>query len=235
MNVLIVGGGGYVGTSLRPALEQQHRCRHFDIRPVPDSDPSSIVGDVTDEGLAKKAVEGMDAVIYLAMGGLKDPNTITRTSFDVNVHGLYVFLNAAGNAGIRRFVYTSTLSVYKSSQLSHRESEPADEWRPYGITKRIGETLCRAAADEFPGLCAVSLRLVLPRNEQDWPNFIYNRSIGAKNTCALGPNDTRRLYLAAIACEKPGAHVVQATGDLDQVLFSHERVNALLGWLPQGD
>lgn len=235
MNVLIVGGGGYVGTSLRPALEKQHRCRHFDIQPIPGADPSSIVGDVTDGELAKKAVEGMDAVVYLAMGSLKDPNTETRTSFDVNVHGAYVFMNAAGMAGIRRFVYTSTLSVYKAPHRPQNESGPANEWRPYGISKRIGEMMCGAAADEFPGLCAVALRLMYPRNETDWPSFVYNRSKGARNMCALGPNDTRRLYLAAIACERPGAHIVQATGDLDQILFSHERVQALLGWLPQGD
>jgi nucleoside-diphosphate-sugar epimerase len=235
MNVLIVGGGGYVGTSLRPALEKEHRCRHFDIHPIPNADPSSIVGDVRDEVLANKAVEGMDAVVSLAMGSLKDETTKTRTSFEVNVHGLYVFLNAAGRAGIRRFVNTSSLSVYRPPNRPLNESSPPNDWEPYGFSKRVGEMIAHAAADQFPGLCTVSLRLMYPRSEADWPDFVYNRSKAVKNMCALGPNDTRRLYLAALACDRPGAHIVQATGDLDQRQFSHERVHALLGWLPQGD
>lgn len=235
MKVLIVGGGGYVGTSLRPALEKQHQCRHFDIQPIPNSDPSSIVGDVTDVALARQAVEGMDAVVYLAMGSLKDRIAQVRTSFDVNVQGLYVFLDAAGRAGIRRFVYTSTLSVYQNAHRPLSEEMPADSWQAYGLSKRLGENICQAAAETFPNMCIVALRLMYPRSEADFPQYRYDPARGAENYSALGPNDARRLFLAAIACDKPGAHIVQASGDLQQLRYPHKRVHELLGWLPQGD
>lgn len=235
MNVLIVGGGGYVGSNLRPALEAEHQCRHFDINPIPGADPSSIVGDVRDVPLARKACQGMDAVVYLAMGGLKDKSAIIRTSFDVNVQGVYVFLDAAAQAGVRTFVYTSTLSVYQNPHRPMTEDIPPDQFEAYGLTKYLGEVICERAARQFPRMCIVALRLMYPRSEKDFPKFRYDPALGAENMSALGPNDARRLYLAAVACRKPGVHIVQATGDLEQLRYPHTRVQELLGWLPRGD
>lgn len=235
MKVLIVGGGGYVGTSLRPALEAEHQCRYFDIKPVPGADPSSIVGDVRDVPLARKACEGMDAVVYLAMGGLKDESAIVRTSFDVNVQGVYVLLDAAARTGVRTFVYTSTLSVYHKPHRQLTEEIEPDEWIPYGFSKLIGEWICQAAGRQFPEMCIIALRLMYPRSEKDFPAYRYDMARGRDNMSALGPNDARRLYLAAISCRKPGVHIVQATGDLEQLRYLHNRVRDLLGWLPQGD
>jgi len=235
MNILIVGAGGYVGTSVRPALEYVHRCRHFDIKPIAGVNSDGIVGDVTDVRLARFSVREMDAVLYMAMGSLKDDIALVRESFDVNVQGLYVFLDAAAHAGVKRFVYISTLSVYRSPDDPRDESIPADAWNAYGLSKRIGEFICGAAAQQFPGLCAVSLRLMYPRNEKDWPDHVYDPKKGDKQFFALGPNDTRRLFLAALECRQPGSHIVQATGDLNQQRFPHRRVYDLLGWRPQGN
>ena len=53
MKVLVVGGAGYVGTILRPALDKEHQCVHFDLSPVPGAQERTIIGDVTDPGEAR--------------------------------------------------------------------------------------------------------------------------------------------------------------------------------------
>src|SRR5438552_1232857 len=119
MKVLVVGGAGYVGTILRPALEKEHQCVHFDLRPVPGAEERTIIGDVTDPDATTRAVQEMDVVLYLAMGaGHSTKYVDPRPSFAVNTHGVYQFLKAALKSGIRRFVSTSTLSVYAKLDMA---------------------------------------------------------------------------------------------------------------------
>ncbi len=237
MKVLMVGGAGYVGTILRPAFEQAHDCFYYDLQPVADALDRSTVADVCDDGAIEAAVAGVDAVLYLAMGkGASGTCQDTDPAFQVNVNGLYRFLDKALSAGVRRFVYASTLSVYgklgRTEPLDERI--PPDAWTGYGITKRLGEYVCAAAVDHFPEATIVALRLNAPRNERDWPPVVF-RPDKPRNSCALGPNDTRRLFLAAVQCTRPGCHVVQASGDLLGRHFPNDRVQELLDWFPRGD
>jgi hypothetical protein len=177
----------------------------------------------------------MDGVIYLAMGGFtKNEGPILPAAFDVNVQGLYLFLFAAGVSQIRHFVYASTMSIYRDYRHVKDESTPADAWEVYGLTKGLGEVICERAAQKYPEMCIVAPRLIRPLSEEDW---VGQKSLPAdrRTANALGPNDTRSLFLAAIACNKPGAHLVQATGDVDQAEHSYAGVKQAIGWIPQGN
>ncbi len=233
MKVLVVGGGGHVGSIIRPALEQEHECRYLDLKPVPDAD--SIVGSVTDPSVAKHAVAGMDAVIYLAMGGfIKGQGAIVPAAFDVNVQGLYLFLYAAGVAQIRHFVYASTMSIYRNHRNVRDESTPANAWEVYGLTKGLGEVVCERAAMQYPEMSIVAPRMIVPHTDEGWKNRKVDMSAPGASY-PLGPNDTRRLYLAAIACNKPGAHLIQTTGDVNQDRHSYALAKEVLGWQPLGN
>jgi nucleoside-diphosphate-sugar epimerase len=238
MKVLIVGGAGYVGSVVVPALEAQFDCTHLDLRPVPGSNRRTRIADVADADAVSQAVAGMDAVVYLAMGlGMIDnKRTVGEIgpAFDVNVRGLYRSLVHALKGGTRRFVYASTLSVYKNYFVDNpplQEDVPADAWDPYGLSKRVGEFICEAAVREYPAASICALRLMMPVNERDWPPLRYDPN-AAHNVCALGPEDTRRLFVAAVQCDKPGYHCLQATGDMEDRKFSNRRVHEVLGWLP---
>jgi nucleoside-diphosphate-sugar epimerase len=233
MKVLVVGGGGHVGSIIRPALEKEHQVRYFDLKPVPGAD--NIVGNVTDPVLVKHAVEGMDGIIYLAMGGfIKNEGPILPAAFDVNVQGLYLFLYAAGVAQIRHFVYASTMSIYRDYRGVKDESSPADTWEVYGLTKGLGEVVCQRAAGKFPEMSIVAPRLIRPHTEAEWVKRA-SEPPNRRTDYALGPNDTRRLFLAAVSCNKPGAQLVQTTGDVDQTHHSYAKAKEVLGWVPQGD
>ena len=238
MRVLVIGGAGYVGAILRPTLEEHHDCTFMDLRPVAGARGPCLIGDVDDEAALARAVAGQEAAVWLAMGGsVADNNSqcLSGPAFDVNVRGFFRFLQAAERVKIRRIVFSSSLSIYE--RLRRRPGEPVcerlapDAWQPYGVSKRLAEGLCRMYVQQVPEATVVSLRLMLPRNEADWPG---NEYAAGKSYHPLGPQDAQTLYLAALQLEKPGAHAVQATGDLGGELYPNDAATTLLGWAPQG-
>ena len=238
MKLLIVGGAGYVGSILRPAIESEFECTHFDLRPVQGAEDRTIVADVSDDEKVRQAVAGVDAVLYMAMGIGKVTYKVNDidTAFDVNVRGLYRFLQHSLSSGTTRFVYASTLSVYRhlGSDLPLHEGHPADAWETYGLSKRVGEFICQAATQEYPNSTVVAIRLNFPRNEADWPRHRYNPEL-PRNICALGPNDARRLFISAIRLDKPGFHMAQASGDMEDKSYPNKQAHEILGWKPNND
>jgi nucleoside-diphosphate-sugar epimerase len=241
MRVLVIGGAGYVGSILSPALQAHYTCYHFDRKPVPDAADRSTVGYLDDAMTVGRAVEGMDCIVWLAMGvnpemGHPRGSQDLDAAFDVNVRDLFRVLRIAHNAGVQRFVYASSLSVYGT--CSRRESYPLDEseqpdaWDAYGMSKRLGEALGAAWVQQSPQATFVGLRLLWPRNDKDWATY-QNRS--GRIWYPVAPNDLRRLFVAAVACEKPGCHIVQASGDLSGEFFPVTRATELLGWRPEGN
>lgn len=241
MKLLVVGGAGYVGSIVVPVLEKEFECTHFDIKPVQGHEDHTILADVGDEEKVRQAVVGMDAVLYLAMGwgknaqGHPDVSDI-NPAFDVNVRGLYRFLYLSLAAGTKRFVYASTLSVYKNlwENTVFDENRPADSWYPYGLSKRVGEFVCNCAAQEYDSACITAIRLIHPRNENVWPKNQYDPQ-KSRNICGTGPKDTQQLFVKAVNYDKPGFHLFQASGDMEGKYFPNNLVNEVLGWLPQNE
>lgn len=243
MRVLIVGGAGFVASIIRPAMEAEYDCRYFDLKPVPDAADRTTIGDVNDDATITRAIEGVDSVIYMAMGRQGtdrsiidhwNPNYLTVT-FDVNVKGAYRVMARSLAAGIRRFCYVSSLSVYRYKAQRDRvdESTPADDWRPYGLSKRIGEFICAAAVQEYPDASIVALRLNLPVNQADWDN-LQSRARRDPYRFVTGPRDLSSLFVAAAKCSTPGCHIIQSSGDVDGEKFPCGRAAEILGWRPQG-
>ena len=241
MKLLVVGAAGYVGSIVRPALEAAYDCWYYDLKPVPDRAERCFVGSVEDHALVDRALGGVDTVLYMPMGvgrgGMHDVNSI-GPAFSVNAAGTYRFAYLAMMRGIRRFIYISTLSVYHGDygRFDVAEDHPPNGLYPYAITKRLGEFACTAMAQGHPDATFVMLRLYHPRNESD-----FNHPISTKDhptprfTCSTGPKDTQRLFVAAAAFDEPGAHIIQATGDLSGTVFNHGRAKRLLGWEPRGE
>src|ERR1700722_12237303 len=103
MKVLVVGGSGYVASLVLPALAKAHTLRVFDLKP-PVNPPENVTyaqGNVCDPGALLAASAGLDTLLYMAMG----PNDWSLPgfhggSFDSNVKGVYLALQAARSAGI---------------------------------------------------------------------------------------------------------------------------------------
>ena len=163
---------------------------------------------------------------------VKVPCQDIDAAFNVNVRGAYRFLNASLEAGTRRFVYASSMSVYdhRLRRPILNEDMPADEWGTYGLSKRLAEEVCAAAATRWPDAVILALRLVHPIDE-----LALRRHMARGPELPFqftAPNDLRRLFLAALSCDRPGLHIVQASSDTSGARYPNARVTELLGWRP---
>jgi len=162
VKVLITGSSGRIGGAIAARLSLRHQVTGFDQRPGP---LTTAVGDVRDTPLLAGICAGMDAVVHTASLHVPDLAARSADDFrDVNVHATRRLLQACGEAGVGRFVYTSTTSLYGDALVP---DAGAAVWvtedlapRPrdiYDETKLAAETACTDAARA--GMSCVSLRM----------------------------------------------------------------------------
>jgi len=127
---------------------------------------ADIVGSITDRALTERCMDGIDAVLHTATLHKPHVATHSRQAFvDANITGTLNLLDAAAQARVRAFVYTSTTSAFGDA-LTPRHAAPStwitEEVVPspkniYGVTKVAAEDLC-ALAQRSQGLPCVVLR-----------------------------------------------------------------------------
>ncbi|MBM3214512.1 NAD-dependent epimerase/dehydratase family protein [Candidatus Poribacteria bacterium] len=233
MKVLVTGGAGYVGTILRPFLEAEHDCTYFDTRPALGAETRTIIGDITNEADVAHACAGQDAVIQLVMANPNVKEDLVRRSYNVHVQGMHVLLAKAVEAGVGRVIYASSMSVYARCGSVYHDSEdmPPDATDVYGLTKRLGEEVCRAFAAANPNLSVLAFRMVLPHTPDGWNR---SRAAGRDTTFATGPQDLGRLYLAGLALKgHVGFDAIQACSDPEHKRLNLSKAKRLLGWEPR--
>jgi nucleoside-diphosphate-sugar epimerase len=240
MRVLVVGGAGYVANLVMPLLRQRHAIRVLDTRP-PSTHDEHISGSATDHGDLTRAVEGMDAVIHCAMGSHDWSSPAgTADAFDVNVKSVHLTLMAASDAGVRHAVYISSMSVYRDlTQRRLDETVPADATDLYGLTKRLGEQVCLAAAAEW-GLSVNVLRLVWPTPDETWPAWGPWRTpelLYAHDGTLIQPTRASDLGAAILAAldHRDGYQIFTISGDESARLWSTAKARRILGWAPTAD
>lgn len=162
MRVLVTGSSGRIGGAISARLALRHQVVGLDQRPGP---LTSVVGDICDSRLLAATCAGVDAVLHTA--SLHAPDLGIRSTEDfrhTNVEGTRRLLAACGEAGISRFVYTSTTSLYGHALVpagmeavwvtEELQPQPRDI---YDETKLAAEEVCAEAARG--GMTCVSLRM----------------------------------------------------------------------------
>lgn len=152
MRILLAGGAGFIGSVLAPRLlAEGHDVSVADLfwfgRHLPEQVPT-IERELF--SLAEKDLEAFDQVIFLA-GLSNDPMAEWSPAQNFVDNGALPSYLAyvAKNAGVRRFVYASSCSVYGFShdQLATEASEVRCGY-PYGISKLQGERGVLQLADD---------------------------------------------------------------------------------------
>ena len=230
MKILVIGGSGLVGGLVLPYLAQRHTLRIFDLRPPADPSWEYVAGNIGDFEELTRAAEGQEALLYMAMGD-KDFATISSitTNFDVNVKGVYLALYAAHQAGIDHAVYTSSMSVYGGDLMTRYfpdEEITPDSPHLYGLTKRLGEEVCRNATRAW-GMSANALRLCFPTPDAEWRANTH----AGEPTIATAAGDVACALLAALDY-RAGFQAFMISGDYEQKLMDMSKAKRLLGWEP---
>lgn len=143
--VLVVGGAGYIGSMLVPALARDHQVSVLDTLWFGNNLPESI--EVVQEDffdLEEDDLRIFDTVIFLA-GLSNDPMADYSPSknFIANGAGPAFLAYMCRKAGVSRFIHGGSCSVYgqANSKLAV-ETNVASSTFPYGISKLIGEKAC---------------------------------------------------------------------------------------------
>lgn len=165
MRVLLTGHQGYLGTVMAPVLVAAgHEVVGLDsglfadcvLGPAPDDPPGHVV-DLRDVTMAQ--LSGTDAVVHLAALS-NDPlgSCDPELTYDINHRASVRLARLARDAGVGRFLYASTCSVYGASGGEELvgEDAPLRPVTPYAESKvRVEEDLVALADDDFT---PVSLR-----------------------------------------------------------------------------
>ncbi len=159
-HVLVTGGAGYVGSLLIPTLlDDGYEVTVFDIMyfgtdHLPKDNPNLtlVEGDLRDTPTFAAAVEGHDAVIHLACIS-NDPSfeLDSALSKSINYDCFEPMVVAAKQAGVKRFIYASTSSVYGVSEAPDvREDHPLVPLTDYNKFKGMCEPLLfKHQSDDF--------------------------------------------------------------------------------------
>jgi len=174
--VLVTGGNGFIGRHLCVALLNGGYKVKVAIRSkqglinLPSSVSPVFINDISSETKWEKALEGVDCVVHLAnrahvmREGAGDALSMFR---EVNVEGTINLAEQANSAGVKRFIFVSSVKVNGevSSAPFSVDDMPAPE-DPYGVSKMEAEQKLRS-------FCSRSnLELVMVR-----PPLVYGAGV----------------------------------------------------------
>jgi dihydroflavonol-4-reductase len=148
---LVIGASGFLGSHVtRQLVERGERVRVLLRRTsstvaLDDLDVERHFGDIFDDDALRAAMVGCDDVYYCVVdtrAWLRDPAPLFRT----NVEGLRHVLDAAADADLRRFVFTSTIGTIALSE----NGRPVTEDEPFNWADKGGGYIrSRVAAEQL--------------------------------------------------------------------------------------
>ena len=151
MAILVTGGAGYIGSHAARALRRsgyevviydnlstgfRRLAQRFEL----------VEGDIADDTKLRPVLSRVDAVMHFAAHAYVGESVENpRKYFHNNVLGALSLLNSALDAGIRRFIFSSTCAVYGlPEQVPITELEKREPVNPYGATKLAFENALEA-------------------------------------------------------------------------------------------
>jgi nucleoside-diphosphate-sugar epimerase len=204
-SVFVTGGAGYCGSLLVPQLlSRGYKVTVYDtlmfgdhFLPKENPDLAIIRGDIRDRPALAQAVKGHDAFVSLAcISNDASFELDEKLSTSINMDAFEPMVEAAKAAGVRRFVYASSSSVYGvSDQPDVREDHPLVPLTLYNKYKGLCEPILRKHCDDsFTGVifrpatvCGYAPRLRLDLSV----NILTNHAVSNNKITVFGGSQLR--------------------------------------------
>ncbi len=206
-NVLVTGGAGYVGSALVPRLlDLGHTVTVLDlymfghdVLKACASHPNliQIVGDLRHPAAVKKALADCDSVIHLACIS-NDPSFELDPALgkSINYDAFRPLVRAAKEAGVRRFIYASSSSVYGvKDEPEVSEDLPLEPLTDYSRFKAMCEQVLEE--ERSPGFATLTIRPATvcgyaPRQRLDViVNILTNHAVNNRRIRVFGGDQLR--------------------------------------------
>lgn len=208
MNIVVTGGGGFLGGSIvKRLVARGDQVTSYSRKAYSWHAPlnvTSVKGDLTDVEMLSRAMNGADTVVHVAAkAGFWGPYSDYHHA---NVEGTLAVLKACRVAGVQRLVYTSTPSVVHGGGdligVDESASYPDHHESHYAATKAIAEKAVLAA--NSASLATVALRPHLiwgPGDPHLLPRLVARAKAGRLRKIGDGKNvvDTVFVDNAALA------------------------------------
>ena len=190
MKVLVTGGCGYIGSHTSLVLvEAGHDVVVMDnlcnssvesirrVELITNTNIPVLVGDIRDRAFLAESFVSHQFDIVLHFAGLKAVGDSVNQSvqyYDVNVGGTICLLLAMEQAGVKKFVFSSSATVYgEQANVPYQETmERGATTNPYGASKSIVESIL---SDKF-------------NSDKDWSIAVlrYFNPVGAHSSGTIG-------------------------------------------------
>lgn len=230
VRVVITGAAGNLGGKIRAHLEALDGWELILLDAEPRGDAAIHAADLAVwDGAWVDRFRGIDGVLHLAADNRSSASWQSLEKH--NVDALLNVLEASVAGGVRRFVFASSSFVLAGYRDRDEPLTPDLNLRPetlYGVTKAMGERLCRHAAERH-GLSVVCLR-------------IGAVSAGDNDPRALGDDGWRRAWLSnrdwcqvaekALSAPDLSFAVVNAMSDNAGMRWDLGETRRLLGYVP---
>jgi nucleoside-diphosphate-sugar epimerase len=218
LKIVITGGSGKLAQYLVPALDQEHAILVYDKQKPQHSKFSWVKGKITNRAKLSEAFQGADAVIHLA--ALRSRyNHLPVKVMETNALGTFCVLEAARREGVKKLLLSSSDAVLGIAQsttdlvpeyLPIDEKHPLKPQDPYGISKMLGEEMCRCYA-EGHDIDIMALRfsnIFCPGDEQIYSADTKDPSVRRKSLWAwVHVKDAVHAILCALVSNIQGYNV----------------------------
>jgi len=217
MRVLVTGGAGFIGSHLCGRLlergDQVAAIDNFDpfyperikrraLAPLLARELRLFQADIRDAAAVERALGDArpECIVHLAaLAGVRPSIERPADYMDVNVRGTCVLLEAARKAGVGRFVFGSSSSVYGANAVPpFRETALIDSpLSPYAASKAAGEQLVSTFRNLY-GLESISLRFFTVYGARQRPDLAIHkfarRMLAGQKLPFFGDGSSRRDY-----------------------------------------
>jgi len=218
MTILVTGGAGFIGSHLcKHLLANGHRViclDNFDNFYDPSIKEQNIAaslgkslfdlvrGDIRDQVVLKNIFQEntVDCVVHLAAkAGVRPSIQQPLDYMDVNVNGTVTLLEAMQQAGVRRFIFGSSSSIYgNQTKIPFSETDDVSQpISPYAASKHSGELLCHVYHHLY-GMEVACLRFFTVYGPRQRPDLAIHKftqlALSGQPIPLYGDGGTRRDY-----------------------------------------
>lgn len=154
MTTLVTGAGGFIGSRLLGPGDRGLVRRRA-------AAPDAVVGDLLDPPSLRSACAGVDCVFHCAGYAHAFNSSDPEAHWRINFEGTRNLIDAAAQAGVRRFVHLSSVkAMAEPGDNCLDEKSPGEPESAYGRAKRAAEDVVLEAGEKH-GMHVVNLRLAM--------------------------------------------------------------------------
>lgn len=196
MNVLVIGGAGYIGShAVNKLVKKGYAVSVLDNlitghREAVDASAKVYLGDIRDKKILNQIIQedSIEAIFHFAASSLVGESVEQPLKyFNNNVVGMEVLLEAMQENDVKKIIFSSTAAVYGEAEASLiTEVEPKQPTSPYGESKLMMENMIKWC-DLAYGIKFVSLR--------------YFNVAGALRTGEIGEDHDPETHLIPIVLQ----------------------------------